>query len=267
VSGRSDIEYNRTISLSSEASSIIHLDRMLTRGDMAGEIGHEMNNYLTILLGNLEIIPIFCKKNDCESTLAKIGLMKETVEKVARFSDQLTSYGKPTGMQVLSSINDLINDTISFLTPQNRFDGITVFTDLATNFPPIVCDSGRMQQALGNLLQNAAEELNSGDVERPEIQVTTTYDKDAAEVRISVTDNGRGIPGEIVDSIFKRRVAAKARGEGFGLLAAKHIVDAHGGRITFESSPGRGTTFEIMLPVDPAHTTDALASFIDENDQ
>ena len=231
-----------------ESPNIVELDRMLTRGEMAGEIAHEMNNYLTILLGNVEIIPIFCEKKNCDVTLKKIGLMKETLNKIGSLSEKLAAYGKSQKESIIADISGHIQDIIDFFTPQNRFDGIRIETDYDDGLLPIRGDIGKMQQAVGNLLHNAADEVSASGVENPTVTVTTRLSDDSSHVMISVSDNGRGIPEQIKPLLFNRRVSMKESGEGYGLLTVKEIIDSHAGRITFKENKSGGSTFTIMLP-------------------
>jgi signal transduction histidine kinase len=233
--------------------SVVELDRMLTRGEMTGEIAHEMNNYLTILLGNVEIIPIFCEKKNCDVTLKKIGLMKiglmkETLEKISSLSEKLAAYGKSQKESIIADISGHIQSILDFFIPQNRFDGIQIETDYYDGLPPIRGDIGKLQQAVGNLLHNAADEVSASGVENPTVTVVTRLSDDSNHVMISVSDNGRGIPEQIKPQIFNRRVSMKESGEGYGLLTVKKIVDTHSGRITFKQNESGGSTFTIMLP-------------------
>jgi signal transduction histidine kinase len=237
--------------------SVVELDRMLTRGEMTGEIAHEMNNYLTILLGNVEIIPIFCEKKNCDVTLKKIGLMKETLEKISSLSEKLAAYGKSQKESIIADISGHIQSILDFFIPQNRFDGIQIETDYYDGLPPIRGDIGKLQQAVGNLLHNAADEVSASGVENPTVTVVTRLSDDSNHVMISVSDNGRGIPEQIKPQIFNRRVSMKESGEGYGLLTVKKIVDTHSGRITFKQNESGGSTFTIMLPTTNSSKTGA----------
>lgn len=228
--------------------NIVELDRMLTRGEMAGEIAHEMNNYLTILFGNLEIIPIFCEKKNCNVTLKKISVMKETLEKIGNQSDKLAAYGKSKKESIITDFNNHLQNLLDFFTPQNRFDRIQVETDLHDGLPPICGDIGKLLQAVGNLIHNAADEVNESGVENPTVTVATRLSDDDSNIMISISDNGRGIPEQIKPQLFNSRVSEKTTGEGYGLLTVKKIIDAHSGKITFDQNESSGSTFTIMLP-------------------
>jgi signal transduction histidine kinase len=227
---------------------IVALDRMLTRGEMAGEIAHEINNYLTILLGNVELIPLFLDNNDVEKVVQKLPLMKKTIERIAAFSESLVDYGRPRPRFEIIDLNQMISKTIDFLKPQNRFDEIEIAANLSPKIPPVKGDSGQLQQVIVNLLHNAGDELSVGERPEPVIRIETSGSKEGKSTIVSVSDNGRGIPEELRPRLFRERVSMKDSGEGYGLLACKRIVNRHGGEISIHSTEGGGTCFEIILP-------------------
>ncbi len=245
--------------LSEYDSRIVELDRMLTRGEMAGEIAHEMNNYLTILLGNLELIPLLLDRHDVDKAARKIPLMRKTVEKIAGFSESLVSYGKPRQSLEIVDLNRMLSDTIEFIKAQNRFDGIQVAVDLSSNIPPLIGDSGQLQQVVVNLMHNAADELRSSGRIGPLIRVTAGRSEDGNCTVVSVSDNGRGIPEEVGSELFKGRFTTKETGEGYGLLVCKKIIERHGGLISFCTEAGQGTRFEFRLP-----SSEEVAPHVDE---
>jgi signal transduction histidine kinase len=227
---------------------IVAMDRMLTRGEMAGEIAHEINNYLTILLGNVELIPLFLDNNDIEKVAQKLPLMKKTLERIADFSESLVAYGRPQRCFEVIDLNRMISQTIDFLKPQNRFDEIEIAANLSPQIPPVKGDSGQIQQVIVNLLHNAGDELSVCEQPQPVIKIETSGSIEGKSTIVSVSDNGRGIPGELMPRLFRERVTTKESGEGYGLLACKRIIDRHDGEITYHSREGGGTCFEIRLP-------------------
>ena len=227
---------------------IVALDRMLTRGEMAGEIAHEINNYLTILLGNVELIPLFLDNNDIDKAAQKLPLMKKTLEKIAAFSETLVEYGRPQRCFEIIDLNQMISRVVDFLKPQNRFDEIEIATELSPQIPPVKVDSGQIQQVIVNLLHNAGDELSVGEQAEPVIHIETSGSREGKSTIISVSDNGRGIPEELRPRLLRERITTKDGGEGYGLLACKKIIDRHGGKISFHDTEDGGTCFEIRLP-------------------
>jgi signal transduction histidine kinase len=108
-------------------------------------------------------------------------------------------------------------------------------------------DPARVVQVLGNLLRNAIKFTPDGG------SITVSATRQDNMVVLSVRDTGRGIAPEVQEKVFDRywqaRDGARTHGSGLGLSIAKGIVEAHGGRIWLESSPGQGSTFSFSLPV------------------
>jgi C4-dicarboxylate-specific signal transduction histidine kinase len=230
-------------------SQVVELDRLLTRGEMAGEIAHEMNNDLTILMGNIELFPLLLANGNHSAIANKLPLMKETLEKIAGYAQSLLSYGKTQEQLDLVDLRRIVTDAVSFLKPQNRFDNIRICTDLSSDISPVRGDAGQLQQVVVNLLNNAADELNECRKPEPLIQVRTVLSKDGRSSVLSVSDNGRGIPESARPMLFTERFTTRENGEGFGLLACRIIAERHGGEIKFETTSGLGTTFELHIPI------------------
>ncbi len=122
----------------------------------------------------------------------------------------------------------------------------------ADNLPQIQADARRIDQVLTNLLSNALRHTPAGG------RIVVAIRSDTEELTFTVADNGEGIPAEHLPYIFDRfyRVAdSRSRregGAGLGLAIVKQMVEAHGGRVSVQSTPGQGTTFTVSLPVQPA---------------
>jgi signal transduction histidine kinase len=230
--------------------NVVQLDRMLKRGEMACEIAHEINNHLTILMGNVELIPLLLESKDTDKLFHKLSLMKATLEKITAFSESLVDYGEPRPSFEPADLNRIVIEAVDFLTPQNRFDSVEIKLDLSPQLPPVMGDSGQLQQVIVNLLHNAADELSAGEIAEAEIVIRTAVSREGEGdfAIVSVCDNGRGISDELISKLFQARVTTKETGNGFGLLACKRIIDLHGGEISFDTAAERGTCFRLTLP-------------------
>ena len=125
---------------------------------------------------------------------------------------------------------------------------LTLVVEAASDLPRLRGDARRLQEVLQNLLDNAVQYTPPGG------RITVRAARQDAQIVVSVSDTGIGIPHAEQERIFERfyRVdAARSRevgGTGLGLAIAKHLVEAHGGRLTVESEVGRGSTFSVFLP-------------------
>src|SRR5262249_45442829 len=113
--------------------------------------------------------------------------------------------------------------------------------------PTIAGDEARLYSMLYNLVNNAIPEVPPHGF----VTISGSHEAGADFIRLPVTDTGNGMTAEIRDHLFTNRlVSSKNGGTGLGTKIVKDVVDMHGGRITVESEPGRGTTFEIRLPIE-----------------
>ena len=229
---------------------ILKLDRIATRGKMARDIAHEINNYLAILQGNLELIPMMLAKNDLEKLDKKVSLMKETVGRISNFTDGLTRFSDENTEFVKEDLNQLIENLIAFLKPQNKFDDIAITTNLADNMPLVEIDTSQIQHLLVNLINNGAEAVSQTGMENNKwIVISTSYDEYNQEISIKVSDGGLGIKDEFIDKLFVSRFSTKRQGTGFGLITCKNIVDNHDGEVSYHTSEESKSVFTVKIPV------------------
>jgi signal transduction histidine kinase len=126
--------------------------------------------------------------------------------------------------------------------------GISLRTEGLDGLPPIVADQRRLFNAFYNLVNNAIPEVPAGGL----ITVRGRLDPASEAVTLSVADTGRGMPPEVRESLFTvHAISRKAGGTGLGTKIVKDVVDAHGGRISVDSTEGVGTTVHIRLPLKP----------------
>jgi len=156
----------------------------------------------------------------------------------------------------LASLIDRSIETVRLITQKKR---VHLETAPASSLPLLSLDEGRIQQVLDNLLGNAVKFTPEGGT----ISVSATVADDGTGqgrwVEVRVSDSGIGIPAEEVERIFERFYQSPShrgesvRGTGLGLAIARHVVEAHGGRIWAENREGKGSTFVFTLPVDENH--------------
>lgn len=239
---------------------MISIDRMATRGVMAGEIAHEINNYLAVILGNVELIPLLLQKGAMEKLEKKLEVLKNSVAKIQQFSEGLAGDMNEKAKVEPNDLNQLIENLVAFLKPQNHYDNIKFKLDLSHEMPLVDIDAGQIQQMMTNLLNNAAGALQERQGSK-EIHISSSLSDDHNSAVLFIRDNAGGLPEDLEKVIFRERFLGKRRGRGFGLVIVKRIVDRHQGQIEYKSISGEGTIFTVQLPVKaPQINTDTVAS-------
>jgi two-component system phosphate regulon sensor histidine kinase PhoR len=159
-------------------------------------------------------------------------------------------------LQLISTpVADIVLPPTERLQPQAERAGLTLTLDVPSDVPPVLADSERARQVVTNLVHNAIKFTLPGGT------VSISAESAGDQVVVSVRDTGIGIPADDLPRIFERFYKAdRARsggGTGLGLAIARHIVQAHGGRIWAESVEGKGSTFYFTLPTaaEPSSTS------------
>jgi len=227
---------------------IMGLDRVATRGAMARDIAHEINNYLAVLQGNLELIPILMENGNEKKVLSKTDVMRDTVAKITRFTEGLTRFSDENSSFEKEDLNQLIENLVAFLKPQNKYDSVKFKTSLTDRMPLVEVDAGQLQLLMVNLISNAAEMFENSE-ERCVVEINTTVLDDKKSFRIEMIDNGPGIDPEYLDDLFTRRFTTRRDGYGIGLMTCKNIVDNHNGTIWYDRIEDSKTVFTVELPI------------------
>lgn len=228
---------------------IISLEKMATQGRISAEIGHELNNYLTVIMGNFEIMSLKINKGELESVNKQLDTITSNLEKIKRFAEGLLDFANLKTDMVECDINELIQKILLFIRPQNIFKNISFHTMLKPNLPKVVVDASQIQQVLYNLLNNAADAMGKRKGEGGTIFIGTEHHPEKKLLEIWVKDTGKGISEEELQKLFTSGFTTKESGHGMGLFICKKIVTSHGGTIQVESELNKGTDFRIRLPL------------------
>jgi signal transduction histidine kinase len=231
-------------------------DRLAALGEMAAAIAHEVKNPLA----GIEVMSGLLKRQltdrpDAQTVLADI--IKEA--KMANvIVQEVLAFVRPIRLQVEDiALADVIRDAVNMAESHASLKGeVAVRVDLPEALRPIQGDPHQLRQIFTNFLTNAFEAMGGvGLVEITAIAVDGDDDAGPAEhgtgptIQITVSDNGPGIPPEVMDRIFSPFFTTKPQGSGLGLAIVRKIVDAHDGRIDVGERPGGGTVFRVTLPV------------------
>ena len=217
-----------------------------TRRRLLADVSHELRTPLAVIQGNLEALVDGVYPPD----EAHIGPILEETRVLERLIDDLRTlslaesgalplHREPTEAAVL------LEDVAAAHRARAAESKVELRVEVAAGLPPIDVDPVRMRQVLSNLVDNAIRAMPDGGT------ILLRAAGDGAELLMEVTDDGPGIPADLLPTVFERfRKSTTSRGSGLGLAIARAIVTAHGGRIAARSDPAaRGTTITVALPL------------------
>jgi PAS domain S-box-containing protein len=230
---------------------LIKAQKLESIGVLAGGIAHDFNNLLMAILGNITLARRSSSLDD------ELAVFLSEAEKgclnAKSLTNQLLTFSKGGApVREAASIGELVRETAHFIL---RGSPVTCEFALPDDLPPVEVDAGQISQVLQNILINAVQAMpEPGTITISAVRLTSavggvkqTVGRDY--VRISIRDQGTGIPEENLSRIFDPFFTTKENGTGLGLASCYSIMSHHEGHIEVESRPGRGSTFHLFLPV------------------
>jgi len=233
-----------------ERDAALRAHRVETMALLAAGVAHDLINLLVDIMGNLSLARLRAAGNP--EVEANLSLCKEGCVRASRLAEQLLRFAG-TGAQErkLQDIAAVIAESAVLAT---RGSKAACQLDMPDGLWPCLCDADQIAQVTANLVLNARQAMPSGgtiivsaenvSLASGEIGVLQGGDY----VRVSVRDDGEGIPPEVLPKIFEPCLTTRPEGKGLGLAVAQSIVVDHGGHIEAASEPGRGTTVTLHLP-------------------
>jgi PAS domain S-box-containing protein len=232
----------RTEQLKQTQTQLMKTERFAAIGELAGMVGHDLRNPLTGIKNAAYYLRI--KGASISEVQAKemLQVIEKSVEHSNKIINDLLDYSREIYLeQQKESPRKLLSEALSMV---QKPENVNIINHLE-NQPPLIVDSNKIQRVFINLIKNSLDAMPNGG--------TVTIDSKEADgkIEISVTDTGEGIQEAVLPKIFSPLFTTKAQGMGFGLAICKRIVEAHEGTITVKTTKGKGTTFTIILPIEP----------------
>ncbi len=271
--------------LTEARDELIRIEKMASVGRLAAGIAHEIGNPLSAILGYMGVL----RRGADERRAELIGSAEHEARRIDRIVHGLLDYARPREARPREIVvNEVVEKTVDLLRTQGRLSQAEISVDLADGLPPVTADWNQLQQVLVNLMINALDAIEN--VAEPRLIVATSLVQAAPRpqlssrratdppdvdyshrrrfhrtprlprespfpprvelVRLSVADNGTGIPLEDREHIFEPFYTTKevGKGTGLGLAVAARLIDGMGGTIRVDSETGHGATFSILLP-------------------
>jgi signal transduction histidine kinase len=226
----------------------VQTERMAAIGKVIAGLGHDIRNMLTALKGGVYLLDDILDSHEDHGVREAWQILRRGQESIGSLVQDMVNYTKSREPEwQKADLNEVARNAIGFASERARSRKVELESELAEGLEPFWFDARALERCILNLLTNAIDAVR---IEEGRVQLVTHVLSDGERVRVSVEDNGKGIPEDSREKIFDLFYSTKgSRGAGFGLAITKKIVvDEHGGTIAFRSKLREGTTFTIELP-------------------
>ncbi|WP_088106110.1 ATP-binding protein [Halalkalibacter urbisdiaboli] len=219
---------------------LLQWEKLSLVGQMAAGVAHEIRNPVTSLKGFFQLMRANKEYND-----SYFDIMDSEFNRIESIIKELLMFSKPHESHYTNQkIASLIEEVIMLMEPQALIKNINIATDYDTSSEAMVyCIEHQLKQVFINLIKNALEAMENGGT----IVIKVQHIND--EFLIQVTDDGAGIPDDVIEKLGEPFYSTKENGTGLGLMVTNNIIkNNHQGAIHVESQLGKGTTFTVRLP-------------------
>ncbi|MFZ2663894.1 MAG: HAMP domain-containing sensor histidine kinase [Patescibacteria group bacterium] len=229
-------------------------DRQAKQNDFFPMLVHELRAPLSVIQGAADLLIKSTDSLNAEQIHTLLNQIKISSSSLLKMVGDILDVSKMEGgkfqiNKTYGSIDDVLKEQCSYFEPVAQVKGVTLSCPNSGRLPNFSFDPERIKQVLNNLLSNAIKFSSKGS------SVTVTSKKDSGFVRIEVSDNGVGIVDKDKPLLFQKffqasnRNEIKEKGTGLGLVIAKGVVEAHGGKIWIEDNKPKGSKFIFTLPL------------------
>jgi signal transduction histidine kinase len=217
-------------------------DRLAALGTLSAGLAHELRNPLGTIKASSEMLG---RQVGGENEVARemSGFIASEVDRCNSLITRFLQFARPLQPHLeTADLAQTLDRAVALV--ERESPGVAIYRNYAPEIPPFPIDAELMERVFYNLVLNAAQATAQGGA----VTVKTRAAGGAAEV--AVIDRGSGIDAKNLDTIFNPFFTTKPQGTGLGLAIVAKIVDEHGGKITVESEPGKGSIFRVLLPME-----------------
>jgi two-component system, NtrC family, sensor kinase len=237
-----------------DQARLLHQDKMMSLGRLAASVAHEINNPLSGILNYIRLMLRAFKKGPLPDDKQKqfcgyLELVESETDRCSTIVSSLLTFSRRSPISVGPvSINAIVERSIVLAGHRLEMANVTLNNRVHYGLPEIRGDANQLQQCLLNLMFNAVDAMPQGG----RLTLASALEEQPPTVVLTVADTGTGIDKDSLEQIFEPFFTTKQEGYGVGLgLSTTYgIIERHGGSLSATSQPGRGTTFEIRLPVE-----------------
>jgi PAS domain S-box-containing protein len=248
---------DRTHQLKETHEKLLHQDKMSSLGKLSASVVHEINNPIAGILNLIMLMKRIAseevvKEKEIDQFKKYLDLMENETRRTSRIVSNLLAFARQSKMEPKRvSVNKLIEKTLFLNSNLLKIDGVKLDTKLNPNLPDLIGSEDQLQQVFMNLVSNATEAMESGG---GSLTIETKHLLREDKLQINFRDTGPGIPEDDIPKLFEPFFTTKKKGKGvgLGLSVAYGIVQEHDGSIYVKSKLGKGTTFQVKLPLKSA---------------
>lgn len=220
-------------------------EKLAAVGRLAASIAHEVNNPLEAIKNSLFLMQ---STANAESNARFLEIARKETERVSHIIRQMLGFARRSGGVEWINANQVIEETLVLVDKKMRQSGIKIIRDFDEALPDVHARPDQLKQVFLNLILNAQQAIErNGEITVKTSRYTTAL---APSISVEISDTGVGISEEELARIFEPFFSTRIKGTGLGLWVTQDLVRHHGGRIEVSSEKGRGTTFQIILPLD-----------------
>jgi PAS domain S-box-containing protein len=231
---------DRTQELVRAQNRLVEVERFSAIGELAGMVGHDLRNPLT----GIKNAAYMLRKNQSKLVDNNSTEMLNTIDRAVDHANSIVGDLLDFSREIHLELEEHSPKSfVNYVLLAIKIPSNIVITQHIEESPCFWVDANKMERVFTNLIKNAIDAMPNGG--RLEISSHQNADK----IDFAFTDNGVGMSQEVIAKIFTPLFTTKSQGMGFGLAICKRIIEAHGGKITVESNPGKGTTFTLSIPI------------------
>ena len=219
-------------------------DRLAALGQLSAGLAHELRNPLGTMKASAEML---ARSVSAENEVARevAGFISTEVDRTNSLITRFLQFARPLRLQLeKADLAQTLDRAVALV--EREVQGVAIYKNYEPEIPPFPFDAELLERVFYNLVLNAVQATEAGGA------VTVKTRAMGPTVEIAVIDRGAGIDAKQRDSIFNPFFTTKPQGVGLGLAIVSKIVDEHGGKITVESEPGKGSIFHVFLPAEPS---------------
>ncbi|MFI2858048.1 ATP-binding protein [Paenibacillus sp. JSM ZJ436] len=219
-------------------SMMIQSDKLSIAGQLAAGIAHEIRNPMTSIKGFIQLL-----RSGFGSKEQYYEIISSEIERIELILGELLILAKPQGIKFeRRNIRVLLSQVITLLNTQAILNNVEIQTDFRDQDMDVECDENQMKQVFINFIKNAVEAMPGGGM------ITISTRSLEGELLIDITDEGSGMPEDILSRLGEPFYTTKEKGTGLGFMISKKMIEEHRGTVEVRSKPEQGTTVRVMLP-------------------